>query len=143
MRIPTRQRQLGLRFNVTPLIDVVFLLIIFFLVASHFVRSETLEPVRLPEATPNKQQPQEAPRRLIVTITADETLLVAGNAVSLPDVEQMILAGLPSRSASEGRGGFEVRIRADRSVPYRIVEPILLACARSGVTDVKFAVIEK
>ncbi|MBM4074764.1 MAG: biopolymer transporter ExbD, partial [Planctomycetes bacterium] len=45
MRLPSTQIQRGLTFNITPLIDVVFLLIIFFLVASHFIRNETLEPV--------------------------------------------------------------------------------------------------
>ena len=35
----------------------------------------------------------------------------------------------------------EVRIRSDRNVPYRVVEPVLLACARSGVWNVTFAVI--
>ena len=34
----------------------------------------------------------------------------------------------------------QVRIRSDRSVPYRFVEPILLACARAGIWDVSFAV---
>lgn len=143
MRVPTRPRKLGLRFNITPLIDVVFLLIIFFLVASHFVRSEAREPVDLPEATADEDRPKEAPRRLIVTVKPDETLSVGGQVVTLQTVEQMILAGRTEGAGKRIRGGFEVRIRADRSVPYRAVEPILLAAARSGVTDVKFAVIER
>ena len=36
----------------------------------------------------------------------------------------------------------EVRIRSDRTVPYRIVEPLMVACARSGVWRVTFAVVE-
>ena len=36
-----------------------------------------------------------------------------------------------------------VRIRGDQSVPYREIEPILLACARAGVWNVTFAVVEK
>jgi len=35
----------------------------------------------------------------------------------------------------------EVRIRSDRKVPYRMVEPIMVACARSGVWRVTFAVV--
>ena len=41
MRIPTRVRQLGVSLNLTPLIDIVFLLVIFFLVASHAARTES------------------------------------------------------------------------------------------------------
>ena len=40
MKIPGRSRGGSLKFNITPMIDVVFNLIIFFLVASHYARSE-------------------------------------------------------------------------------------------------------
>jgi biopolymer transport protein ExbD len=133
VRIPTRQHRSSLRFNITPLIDVVFQLIIFFLVASHFVRSETVEPVDLPRITQSEDE-DENPRTLTVTITPDERLHVLGRVVSAGELDQMILAG-----AEEHAGRFEVRIRGDRSVPYRVVEPILVACARAGVADVKFA----
>ena len=137
MRIPVRSQKRGLRFNITPLIDVVFLLIIFFLVASHFVRNEKLEAVELPAATQSEADREDSPRRLVVTITSNERLVVAGREVDLPELEQMILAG-----RERGQGRFEVRIRGDRAVPYRLIESILLACAKAGVTDVKFAVVE-
>lgn len=136
MRIPTRNYHQTLRFNLTPLIDIVFLLIIFFLVASHFVRNENVEAVELPSATQHKTDVDESPRRLVVTITADRQMHVAGKPVDLLAVEQMIVAG---HEADSNR--FEVRIRGDRSVPYELVKPIMTACARAGVTDVKFAVM--
>jgi biopolymer transport protein ExbD len=37
----------------------------------------------------------------------------------------------------------EVRIRADRAVAYRAIEPILLACAEAGIWNVTFAVFNK
>ena len=135
MRIPTRPRGSGLRFNITPLIDVVFNLIIFFLVASHFVRSEKAEAVDLPDATQVEDEDEQS-RNLVVTITAQEQLQVRGQSVQFAQVEQMILAGRAEHGES-----FEVRIRADRSVPYRVVEPILLASVRAGVGQLKFAVL--
>ena len=135
MRIPTRKRRFGLQFNITPLIDIVFLLVIFFLVATHFVRSETLVEVDLPIASREQETESEAAPRLVVTITADEQLHVGGNVVDLLAVEQMILIGADSDPQT-----FEVRVRADRTVPFREVEPILLACARAGVGNLKFAV---
>lgn len=137
MRVPTRGRERGLRFNITPLIDVIFLLIIFFLAATHFVRSETLEAVELPEAAQATDEEDEQPRRLVVTVTADHKLHVGAKQVDLPAVENMISAG-----SQRDKADFEVRIRADQSVPYRVVEPIMLSCARSGVTRIKFAVIK-
>lgn len=135
MKIPTRPRGQGLAFNLTPLIDIVFLLVIFFLAASHLVRSEASEAVELPTATQSDDD-QKRPQRLTVTIPASAELFVGGRVVSLVDLEHLI-----GRGGAEAPGMFEVRIRADRRIPYRIVEPIMLACARSGVTRVQFAVL--
>lgn len=136
MRLPVRRRISGLKFNITPLIDVVFLLIIFFLVASHFVRNERVEAVELPQASQGESE-EEAPRRLVVTITADGKMHVAGRVVEQPQLEQMILAAALEPDAAE----FELRIRSDRDVPYETVEPILLVAARAGVSRVRFAVL--
>lgn len=138
MKIPVRDRKWGLRFNITPLIDIVFLLIIFFLAASHFVRSEMLEAVELPRASQVEQSEREAPRRLVVTITDDDSLHVGGREVDLDRVEQLIVEG-----RQDGKTDFVVRLRSDRVVAYRIVEPVMLACARAGVSNVKFAVIRE
>lgn len=138
MKIPTRKREQGLRFNVTPLIDIIFLLIIFFLAASHFVRSETAEAVELPSATQGKDEEDQRTSRLIVTITADLEFKVADESVELSVVEEMILRG-----REESKDAFELRIRADEAVPYAIVEPIMLAAARAGVVDVKFGVVPR
>ena len=140
MKVPTRKREHGLQFNITPLIDVVFLLIIFFLVASHFVRAENQESVDLPKATQADDQPDESPNRLVVTVTADRQLHVGGRIVQFDELEQMIFAG-GAADNGEARNRFEVRIRGDRTVPYSVIEPIMLACARAGVTHVKFPVL--
>ncbi|MEX0701139.1 MAG: biopolymer transporter ExbD [Planctomycetales bacterium] len=136
MKVPSRERGHGLAFNITPLIDIVFLLIIFFLAASHFARSETAEAVELPQATQGIDDEEPNVRRLIVTVTADQRLLVQGRDAPLAEVERLLIAG-----RQEAPGPFEVRIRTDRTVPYHVIEPILLACARHGIADVKFAVV--
>lgn len=133
MRIPLTQHDSRARFNITPLIDVVFLLIIFFLVSSHFVRNEVLEEVELPVAS--EISDEESPTRLIVTITTDNQLHVAGKVVEQADVEGLILAGYAQHADN-----FEVHIRADRRIAFKIAEPILIAAARAGVTKVKFPV---
>ncbi|MEX0718944.1 MAG: biopolymer transporter ExbD [Planctomycetaceae bacterium] len=135
MRLPSRAREHGLAFNITPLIDIVFLLIIFFLAASHFARSESAEGVELPTATKGLDDDEPNARRLIVTITADHRLLVQSKETTMPEIEHLLIAG----RANEGP--FEVRIRTDREVPYHVIEPLLLACAKNGIADVKFAVL--
>ena len=139
MKTPSRRRSRALKFGITPLIDIVFLLIIFFLAASHFAQSETAEAVELPNASEvETEQPDEQLSRLVVTVTADGRYHVGGVLT-----ESDVLAGRIRQGRAEHGEAFEVRIRADRTLAYRTVEPIMIASARAGVTTVKFAVIEK
>lgn len=137
MKVPRRERQSGARFNITPLIDVVFNLVIFFLVATHFAHREEVEAVELPVAA-NPGDPPEVPRRLTVTVRDDGTMSVKGRVIDVIEVEHLIRSDTTERSAD-----YEVRIRADQNVPYQHVEPILLACLRAGVTKIGFAVTER
>jgi len=123
----------------TPMIDVVFLLIVFFLVSSHLARQETAPEVELPEALTATYPQDTPPRRVVVNVLpegAEVVWAVAGERVGL----ERLKAILAAESRQEG-GPCEVRIRTDRRVPYRVIEPILLACAELGIKDVTFAVI--
>ena len=136
MKVPSAvMRGGGLRLNLTPLIDVIFNLIIFFLATSHFARSEPTEPVDLPSATPREAE-SDSPRRLTITIAAGPRFLVAGREQPRAVVEAMI----ETQGAGDG-APLELRLRGDRAVPFREIEPLLTAAARAGVTDVKFAIV--
>ena len=138
MRLPSQNVQRGLQFNITPLIDVVFLLIIFFLVASHFIRNERVEEVELPTATQGRDE-DEVASRILITIAANQQLVLAGQPATLDEIERR----LQIAAEEHGPRGTELRIRADRSVPYSVVEPLLLAAARNGINKVRFAVLPK
>ena len=135
MRVPVRRPD-GAAFNITPLIDIVFLLVIFFLVASHFARSEPTETVNLPEAAQTTED--EFPRRLTVTVLPDGTYSVNAQVVSLAEIEVMIADG-----AGNAPDEYAVRLRGDREVNYESIEPIMLACARNGITKFGFHVIKE
>ncbi|MCA9024230.1 MAG: biopolymer transporter ExbD [Planctomycetaceae bacterium] len=137
MKIPQRERPPGIRFNITPLIDVVFLLVIFFLVTAHFAQNEQVAAVELPQAT-QVDDTAEVPRRLIVSVTREGQLFVKGRPVDMDELEHLLEMEPHGRTAD-----YEVRIRSDQLTPYARVEPILLACLRAGVTNVGFNVIEK
>jgi biopolymer transport protein ExbD len=138
MRLPSQSVQRGLQFNITPLIDVVFLLIIFFLVASHFIRNEQVEHVELPEATQARAE-DEVPSRVVVTIDSEQHVMLGAHEATFEEVEKR----LHIVAEQHGVGATEVRIRADRNVPYSAVEPLLVAAARVGITKVRFAVLHK
>jgi biopolymer transport protein ExbD len=135
MRPPARRRDNGVRFNLTPLIDIVFNLIVFFALASLYVRKETAQPVALPAAREFDTNENAAPRRLTITLGPDRRIFVAGEQVAASDVERLLI----ERAGREPQT-LDVRLRADRSVPFADVKPVILACAQNGITNLKVAV---
>lgn len=118
----------------TPMIDVVFLLIIFFLVSSHLARQENRLPVDLPTAATH--QPLDVtPVDLTITVDADGRWLAAGRTVQAEQLQAML-----ETLVREHPRDVAVRIRTDGTVSYSVVEPILGRCAQSGVVDVRLAV---
>ncbi|QDU81822.1 biopolymer transport protein ExbD [Polystyrenella longa] len=134
MRIPVRPREGGFEFNVTPLIDIVFLLVIFFLVTSQLVQHDTSREVSLPEAVLAQKEERAHPNRLIITVSVDEDYSLGGRIVPRAEILQVI-----SRTEPETA----VRFRTDKDVPFRLIEPLMHACAEQGLTDVSFAVDQK
>jgi biopolymer transport protein ExbD len=119
------------------MIDVVFNLVIFFLAASHLARSQVALPVNLPEAAGGRPEEAQKASRLTITVLADGQYSVAGEIHRIEQLEAL-LAPAPAPAGLQEL--LEVRIRADRQVPYRAIEPLLLSCARHGVTRIRFAV---
>ncbi|MBN2021998.1 MAG: biopolymer transporter ExbD [Pirellulales bacterium] len=142
MRVPSNRSRGSLGFNMTPMIDVVFLLIIFFLVSSHLARQEAQLELDLPSASTGQTPDQSGPRRVVVNVLPEASggrrILVGGALLSADELDQLI-----RHESGQADGRIEVRIRGDQNVPYRDVEPILLACARAGVWNVTFAVVEE
>ena len=137
MRVPDSSRRSPVGANMTPMIDVVFLLIIFFLVSSHLARQENRHPVDLPSAMTFLPLDFE---RTPLTVTVDEQAKVrlSGRVASHQQLQQSLLE-LYSESGPEA----SVRIRSDGRVPYRVVEPILREAGTIGITDVIIAVREE
>lgn len=137
MKIPSMTREYGLKFNLTPMIDIVFLLIIFFLIASHLSSSENHESVQLAEAVAAQHDQDQAARRIIVTVTVTGEIRIGNRSVTLTEFAAALQTEAGTRSGQE----FEVRLRADQRVPYEKVEPLLIECARANVNKLKFNVV--
>ncbi|MFW6125440.1 MAG: ExbD/TolR family protein [Pirellulales bacterium] len=139
MRTPGSVTRGRVGFNMTPMIDVVFLLIIFFLVSSHLARQELQVALDLPEAETSRPitGPTETPR-LTVNVLPDGRAVVGGRTLDGDALERLI-----QYESRRRRQPLEVRIRSDRRAPYAAVEPAMVACARAGVWRVTFAVVEQ
>jgi biopolymer transport protein ExbD len=138
MRIPARGVSGEVGFNMTPMIDVVFQLIIFFLLSSHLAKQEKQLPLPLPAAASGRAEAIDQRPRLTVNVLADGTLLVANRPITPDD-----LVPLFRQRQSVHGDDLEVRIRGDRGVLYSRVEPVLLACVQAGMWNVAYVVQQK
>lgn len=120
----------------TPMIDVVFLLIIFFLVSSHLARQEAKIPLDLPLAASHLPIDFEA-ASLTINILPTGNWSVGGTEVTDTRLKEL-LADQRSRHGANAL----IRIRTDRQVPYSRLEPILRYAAVSGLANVSIAVTE-
>ena len=139
MRLPDASlRRTPLRFNITPMIDVVFLLIIFFLVASYFIRSEQSREVTLPVASRGQSDDISSPHRITITIEPDGQLSVAGTRMS----ETQILKRIDELKEvhADGANPPEVRIRSDRNARFGSIRTLIEHCASRNIRSLRFAV---
>jgi len=137
MRSPAASRRTPIGANMTPMIDVVFLLIIFFLVSSHLAKQETRLPLDLPAASP--QLPGADNRQwLTINVHADGDISISGTASDPRRLSERL-----QRHVDQQGELAAVRIRTDRSVPYAQIEPLLRAAADAGAAHIAFAVREE
>ena len=126
--------------NMAPMIDMVFLLLIFFMVASHMSKMDRT-PVELPVAS-KSTVPENAKGRQLITIRSQDP---SGEEVdvlmNLKSVEVENIATIVRTILAEDENA-EVYLRADRYAKHKHVKEVMAACAEGGVVNVIFATFE-
>lgn len=121
-------KALGL-FNMTPMFDMMFLLIIFFLVTSQFEQEERELDVQLPEgseAMPLTARPQE----IFVNIDEQGQYFVDSKILSLAELEQFL-----RQTATNNPTQSTVIVRADKRAQWDYVAAAFRACNKAGIRD--------
>lgn len=117
--------------NVTPLIDVVMVLIVFYLIVGQLVLDRRGD-VELPTAIAGEQDdPREGP--IIVTVAGAGDVLVEGEPVE-PARAGRVVAGVLAADPDR-----PVQVRGSRAMPFSAVEPVLDSLRDAGVRRVRFA----
>jgi len=126
--------------NMAPMIDMVFLLLIFFMVASHLSSMERV-PVPLPVADKAKVPEEARDRQLVSILALDETGEEAYIFMNLKKVglEEFGPEIIRLREADEN---LQVYLRADRRVKHKHIKAVMEACAQAGIADIIFGTFE-
>ncbi|MFP4156911.1 MAG: ExbD/TolR family protein [Opitutales bacterium] len=128
--------------DLTPMIDVVFLLLVFFMVTTELIKQETDLGIQLPSEALPADSP-ELPSKHTVDVLPDGTVLLNGGSTGDPPVGELksLTSLLGSLKASADRLGKKtvVTIQADPFSPHRRSIDVLNACARANLEYVSFA----
>ncbi len=111
--------------NVTPLVDVMLVLLIIFMVTAPLV-TQGVE-VRLPAARARQLEERRDP--LVVTVTRDRKIFINRTEVGLGDLKNRITRIFENRAEADR----EVFLRADAEVPYGVVVRAMAELKRAGV----------
>ncbi len=112
----------------TPLIDIIFILIVFFLVATTFYSEERDIEIKLPEGSEGTVITREA-ERLVINIRTAGIIVIDNRIFSLPELEKRLTE---YRSARET--GF-VEIRGDSNANHGRIMTVINLCKKHGLGD--------
>jgi len=144
MKIEQKDMGDDLELDMSPMIDMVFLLLIFFIVASQIVDEKP--QVRVPTASYGKVD-EDQTGRIMITVQKqsedpndDEVLMYIGSNPEPVDIDTIknVIA-----NEIELDNELRVLIRADANVKYSENEKITLACAEVGAQDLIYSVFEE
>jgi biopolymer transport protein ExbD len=115
-------------FDFTPIIDVVFNLLIFFLVATSFQQVEREAKIALPETIASAPI-SAALREIVINVDRNGALIVAGRQLDAEAVRRMLADAIASNPNQK------VNVRGDRLTPYENVAKALDLCKQAGITE--------
>jgi biopolymer transport protein ExbD len=114
-----------------PMIDVVFLLIIFFMVAADMNQQERV-PVAIPLAS-NAERPLDPSGRGTITVKANGDIFAGSQPVTTEQLSDL------ARLRLKENPNFKLFLRADRKTPHEYIREVMRVAAEAGVVDIIFA----
>jgi biopolymer transport protein ExbD len=134
MNFRSRLRQEDEPLPITPMLDVVFLLLIFFMSTSIYYQLETELGITVPTAS--ESQPQErTASEIIINVRKDGSILVNQREYELGGLERLL------QRIGETFKGQPVIIRGDQETQFGRTVQVLNACAKADIWNVSFATL--
>ena len=118
--------------EMTPLIDVVFLLIIFFMVSTVFIDFSRRMEINLPSS--KSSIIDEKPKTLEIEMSKDKKIFLAGKPITVLGLEQAL-----RKLDVKGRKQTAI-IKADKLLPYGEVIQVMGLLQKAGIPDISVAV---
>jgi biopolymer transport protein ExbD len=134
MRLSKHKRNMMAAMNMTPMIDITFLLIIFFMTVSQ-VTKVNKEPVELPK---QKGSDDQKPAVLTLNVDQDGQIIVSGNTYTVAELVSIVSDELASVGNDPNR--LTILLRGDRRGTSRTANRVAGALGNLGVNQIRIAV---
>jgi biopolymer transport protein ExbD len=121
--------------NLTPMIDVVFTLLVFFMLATKFAERERELDVDLPAASA-ANEPRPNPQEIVINVSRDGRVSIDGQALQGEDLFHALEA------AAHRAPTTMVTVRGDRQGSYDEIVQVLNQCARAGLSDLSLSTLD-
>jgi len=129
MAIEVKRSSVAGTLSLTPLIDVVFLLLIFFLVTSEFEEQERKLDIVLPTATSAVPMTGK-PKEIVIDVDAGGQVYLRGQPTELDELQRLLESAVANNPVHQS-----VVIRADRATSFQPVVSVMDVCNKTGVAD--------
>ena len=120
--------------NLTPMIDVILTLIIFFMVATKFSEEERAVDLKLPTAAQSGAPGAAAGTPRVINVQADGSILLGSTPIALEDLTKQLTA------ARQQSPKIQVLVRGDRMTPHGRMADVYGAVRQAGIPDLGIAV---
>ena len=124
----------NVRLDLTPLIDVVFLLLIFFMVSTTFDR-QTILKVALPEASEQAVQEEQQREEIFITIDEQGRFYINDEELITHDLDTLKRA---MTKAADNRTDIPVLVSSDKQAPFQSAITVMDAVGQLGFSKLSF-----
>jgi biopolymer transport protein ExbD len=119
-------------FPMTPMIDMVFLLLVFFMTVSTLAQADRQVKLDLPESV-SSDVPEDLADRGTISLDAEGQIFLGAQSQTLETMQAAIKASLSENP------DLRIQVRADRATPYHNIKEVLRSCAEVGAYEVIYA----
>jgi biopolymer transport protein ExbD len=125
--------------NMTPMIDIVFQLIIFFMIVSEFQNME-MEQITLPFALEAKEEPRDGQaNRVVVNVNDKGEIRMMRRSFSSEQLKALLIErARNSPKDADGLPMIAVKLRADAECEYKYVQDVIVQCMRAYIWKLSF-----
>lgn len=125
--------------DLTPMIDVVFQLIIFFVVTVNLDQQSLLESITLPTAKDSREEPRKDPRQITIQVDAKGSYYIGSSPLTLRVLQKTLKHAVRNAGTTE----IPILIRGDMHSTHKYIRRVMDSCSSVGLYKIRFAALKR